>query len=421
MDGDPNFPNAVVDKYIDGALVGSQVLEASPFGIDSRWSLYTAGDNLPALVFADESGDSAAGYVSSLQIRDHRMTGPDVAALGGVTAAGIPAGPGVAGLWNFENPANGYQATVGNDLTFWNSFTAGCTDPTCTQDLNATTQFGTTGTTFPLVPNLPDGPAGVMYYDAAEGCTGYLFPHGAQANGGGLRVNDYTVVMDLYWTPDDFTGVTAPTHDPGWSNIYQTSPTNNEDAMLWVNTATGELGDDGIYDGTANWIQASRWMRVVATVNGSAAAGPTISKYVLYDDDTHVGPEVQVETDETIDGKRSMVTNESAFHEDIFLAFSDFDSFYTHRGFVNSIQIRNYVMSEADVLALGGPRAAGIPRPPCVGDLNGSGVVDLADLAILLSHFGSSGAGPEDGDTNGDGTVDLSDLAVLLSRFGSNC
>jgi hypothetical protein len=49
-------------------------------------------------------------------------------------------------------------------------------------------------------------------------------------------------------------------------------------------------------------------------------------------------------------------------------------------------------------------------------------VVDLLDLATLLSSFGTtSGATPADGDLSGDGAVDLIDLAMLLSSFGSTC
>lgn len=47
-------------------------------------------------------------------------------------------------------------------------------------------------------------------------------------------------------------------------------------------------------------------------------------------------------------------------------------------------------------------------------DINGDGVVDATDLALLLGSWGSNGAG----DVNGDGTVDAADLALLLGAWG---
>jgi hypothetical protein len=58
---------------------------------------------------------------------------------------------------------------------------------------------------------------------------------------------------------------------------------------------------------------------------------------------------------------------------------------------------------------------------PCPGNLNGDGVVDIADLALFLSAFGSNGSGTPCSDINGDGIVDIADLALFLSAFGSTC
>ncbi|MCC6361281.1 MAG: DNRLRE domain-containing protein [Phycisphaerales bacterium] len=56
------------------------------------------------------------------------------------------------------------------------------------------------------------------------------------------------------------------------------------------------------------------------------------------------------------------------------------------------------------------------------GDLNADGRVDLGDLAVMLSHFGTlDGAIYAHGDLDGDGDVDLPDLAGLLSNFGTIC
>ncbi len=58
----------------------------------------------------------------------------------------------------------------------------------------------------------------------------------------------------------------------------------------------------------------------------------------------------------------------------------------------------------------------------CVGDLDGDSDVDLADLAQLLGNYGTtSGAAYEDGDLDGDGDVDLADLAALLAVYGTTC
>lgn len=63
----------------------------------------------------------------------------------------------------------------------------------------------------------------------------------------------------------------------------------------------------------------------------------------------------------------------------------------------------------------------GPSTPACPADLDGSGAVDLGDLAILLSNFGTSGASAENGDLDGDTQVTLTDLAMLLSAFGTTC
>lgn len=57
----------------------------------------------------------------------------------------------------------------------------------------------------------------------------------------------------------------------------------------------------------------------------------------------------------------------------------------------------------------------------CPWDLNNTGMIDVSDLAILLSHFGAPSAGPADGDIDDDGDVDIADLAAELSWFGRVC
>ncbi len=53
--------------------------------------------------------------------------------------------------------------------------------------------------------------------------------------------------------------------------------------------------------------------------------------------------------------------------------------------------------------------------PGLPADINGDGVVDTADLGILIAFFGSTN--PQ-ADLNGDGVVDTADLGILIASFG---
>jgi len=53
------------------------------------------------------------------------------------------------------------------------------------------------------------------------------------------------------------------------------------------------------------------------------------------------------------------------------------------------------------------------------GDLNGDNQINIFDLAIIGSNYGSSGpAGALPGDVNGDGKVNIQDLAIAAGNFG---
>ena len=67
------------------------------------------------------------------------------------------------------------------------------------------------------------------------------------------------------------------------------------------------------------------------------------------------------------------------------------------------------------VVQINGDNAATCSAPACPGDFNGDGFRNGADLATLLSAWGTAG-----GDVNGDGTTNGADLAGLLSGWG-NC
>ena len=57
----------------------------------------------------------------------------------------------------------------------------------------------------------------------------------------------------------------------------------------------------------------------------------------------------------------------------------------------------------------------------CLGDTNGDGAINFADLNAVLSCYGVSGGACLAGDVNDDGLVDFADLNIVLSNFGTGC
>lgn len=72
-----------ISKYIDGQLVGVQ----GAGGFDGRWGLLSAVN----LLSDDTPSEVQIGYVNSIQIRNEAISAIEALALGGPTAAGIPA------------------------------------------------------------------------------------------------------------------------------------------------------------------------------------------------------------------------------------------------------------------------------------------------------------------------------------------
>ncbi len=106
----------VLRKYIDGILVGEQSLGVP----DGRWALSDT-----VLLFTDNDGETAPGFVNSVQFRDEVLSDIDVFALGKPTAAGIPLEVPVFTDLSITIDSTNTTDMVGMNGTYFSSYVVG--------------------------------------------------------------------------------------------------------------------------------------------------------------------------------------------------------------------------------------------------------------------------------------------------------
>ena len=82
-----------------------------------------------------------------------------------------------------------------------------------------------------------------------------------------------------------------------------------------------------------------------------------------------------------------------------------------------TLEIRNYAYHWGDwiVETCGVSVSVSAVSAGLEGDFNGDGLVNGADLGLLIGSWGTNGLG----DLNGDGTVDSADLGLLLALWST--
>ncbi len=139
-----------------------------------------------------------------------------------VVLSGLSSRAAITGQWDFEN--GDLSATIGSPMQYRGT--------TASQ-----TQFGTT--TALGIANINGEVGRVMRFPACSSAQGYVLPHGAAPNGGGSKVNQYTLIMDVLF----------PSGSTGYRAFWQTDTNNTSDADLFVNDANG-IGISGTYEGS---------------------------------------------------------------------------------------------------------------------------------------------------------------------------
>jgi hypothetical protein len=265
--------------------------------------------------------------------------------------------PQITGQWDFNH--GDLRATVGRDLEYYDV------------SVQTNTSFGTT-TSFG-VPNIAGQLAAVMKFTPPSGNAGgsgganpsieawggYRMFHGAPANGGGLNVNQYTLIYDVLYPASS---------DLSWRAVVQASltpVTGGDDSEYYINQSDG-IGISGIYDGN---ITPDQWHRVALAVDmARPGLSPVVEKFI---DGVKVGE--QTAGLDVRDGRFSL----SPLYA---LLFSE-NNGYNNDAYVSSVQFRNGRLSDAAIEAMGGPTA---------GKLPGAMALTVQGGTIILQWSGTS-------------------------------
>ena len=86
-------------------------------------------------------------------------------------------------------------------------------------------------------------------------------------------------------------------------------------------------------------------------------------------------------------------------------------------GVPDQVEIADGILGDANGNWIPDCCEAGTPCDPCVGDVNFDGIVNGADISVLLGFWGLNGK-PVAADINNDGQVDGADLAQMLGSWG---
>ena len=194
--------------------------------------------------------------------------------------------------------------------------------------------------------------AEVMQFPKAAPGEGYKVFHGAEGNGGGTNVNNYTLIMDIMYPAGS---------DGTWRALLKTRE-DNFDADIFISNFGG-IGINAQYDGT---ILADTWYRVALAFGFDTNGTYMLEKYV---DGQLVGSQ---NMGASVDGRWSL--------EPSFLLFADNNN-ETELGYINSLQFRDYTMTAEEIAELGLPSAAGITSP---------GVPPAGDFSLSIEKSGNN-------------------------------
>ncbi len=205
--------------FVDGELW----VDGTGQDIDGRDALETA-----LLLFADEDGEDNNMVCAEAAIWDVALTAEQALELGKAADKIITTFPVRKGWWKFNDPANLTAASLGQPLSV-------------------------TGT----VKSVSGPFNGNLAVEVGVGS--YLsMTHGIAANGGGSKVNEYTLQLDVMMPVKGL-----------WHSLFNTDPANSNDGDCFIN-ASNKIGASRT-GYSSNEVVENTWYRVLVSVkNGTS-------------------------------------------------------------------------------------------------------------------------------------------------------
>ena len=223
----------------------------------------------------------------------------------------------LAGLWEFDDAANPAKATFGNDLIF--EGTAPTRSASVADDFAGTLD-------------------GVMLTPPPANGNRIRANHTIAPNGGGAKVNKYSILADIY---------SPPASRSSWRSIFQSDTGNADDGDYFIQNSSDTLGTAFI-GYTSAPINETRWTRLVITVDTTLSGGDVLTYVNGTPHHAHTG---------------NPGLNDARYSLSNFLYFFADNSGENAPLHVGALAIYDGVLTPAAVALLGGPGST-IPHPP---------------------------------------------------------
>jgi hypothetical protein len=358
--GQPGGTDGLITKWVDGVKAQDWISSANDVDLPRRaWqpevSLFSDCDT-------DDHG--ADCYVSSIQVRSGKLSDADMVLLGGPSAGKIPQtipATSVTGQWDFNftttlptsTSFDALAASVGSNLLFFDG-TSGY----------SSSQIVFSNCAYFGIPDINGVNAQVMFIpgfasqalDVANDTNyGLKMFHLIAPNGGGRLVNQYTIIYDMCWqtVSADYNNDVLP-----FFQCQNTNNANGTDGSLFLQG--GDMGQgSGGYTMNHGAVSQTNWHRLAFAVD--LAAGLTSTGQPGGTDGLITKWVDGVKAQDWISSANDVDLPRRAWQPEVSL-FSDCDG-DDHGAdcWVKSIQVSAGKLSDAQMMALGGPSAYGIP------------------------------------------------------------